>query len=241
MLLSSLEDSGRSFYTWNYVSALMVEEFRHEVMRTAWKHRPKAPLSLKKFATKAFLGAINVKGFRANSTRILTLAFNTVREGLIHSMMVDAQVAAAIIGLWADSQKEVINHIHESAVITGFKMREGWTPEIARQGFYSINVIADFYDFASQLEDEKPEQWRNCLAALWLSSAFVAPEFVQDEPEPAADFVLDDELLESDEEPTQPERPKSQSIVGEATLVLESDEPLITVRMKTKKRLLSVT
>jgi hypothetical protein len=232
MLLSSLEDSGRSFYTWNYVSALMVEDFRHEVMRTAWKHRPKAPLGLKKFATKAFLGAINVKGFRANSTRILTLAFNTVREGLIHSMMVDADVAAAIIGLWADSQKEVINHIHESAVITGFKMREGWTPEIARQGFYSINVIADFYDFASQLEDEKPEQWRNCLAALWLSSAFVAPEFVQDEPEPAADFILDDELLESDEEPTQPERPKSQSIVSESTVIVEADESVAIVEQE---------
>ena len=60
MQLSSLEESGRSFYTWNYVSALMVEEFRHEVMRTAWKHRPKAPISLRKFATQAFLGAIHV-------------------------------------------------------------------------------------------------------------------------------------------------------------------------------------
>src|SRR5688572_21988958 len=124
MLLSSLEDSGRSFYKWNYVSALMVEDFRHEVMRTAWKHRPKAPLSLTKFATQAFLGAINVKGFRANSKRILTLAYTTVREGLIHSMMVDADVAAAVIGLWADSQRDLINHLHESALITGYKMRE---------------------------------------------------------------------------------------------------------------------
>src|SRR5688572_21548408 len=130
MQLSSLEEAGRSFYTWNYVSALMVEEFRHEVMRTAWKHRPKAPISLRKFATQAFLGAIHVKGFRANSKRILTLAFTTVREGLIHSMMVDADVAAAVIGLWADSQRDLVKHIHEAALITGFKMREGWTTEI---------------------------------------------------------------------------------------------------------------
>jgi hypothetical protein len=132
MRLSSLDDSTKTFFPWNYVTAIMVEDFRHEVMRTAWKHRPKAPLNLRKFATQAFLGAIHVKGFRLNSKRILRLAYTTVRDGLTHSMMVDADVAAAVISLWADAQKDLVNHIHETALISNFTMREGWQPEHAR-------------------------------------------------------------------------------------------------------------
>ncbi|MDQ7036619.1 MAG: hypothetical protein Q9P01_17850 [Anaerolineae bacterium] len=197
MHLTSLDDSGRNFYAWNYASALMKEDFRDEVMRMAWKHRPKASVSLRKFATQAFLGAIRVKGFRAKSTRILRLAYTTVREGLLHSMMVDADVASAIIGLWADSQRDVVNHIHEAALIAGFNMREGWTPEIAHKGFYSITVIDEFYDFACDLDEEEPQQWHNCLSALWLSSAFVAPEYVLEESKPVAQSEaspVDDEI-----------------------------------------------
>ena len=183
MNLSLLEDSDRHFYPWNYVSAMMIDDFRTEVMRTAWKHRPKASTKLQKLATQAFLGAIHVKGFRLNSKHILRLAYTTVRDGLVHSMMVDAEVAAATIGLWAEAQSKVVQNLQESALEAGFTIREQWTAEMTKEGFYAISVIGDFYDFALNLTEETPDQWRNCLAALWLSSAFVDEEHAL-EPEP---------------------------------------------------------
>jgi hypothetical protein len=170
--------SDSDFSAWNLVANYITDTpFRAYVLRTAWVHRPKADTSLRNYASGAFIEHLEVRGFRRRSKRILKQAFPVIQDNLFSNMLFHADFAAAVVALWADAERNLVNKVRHVAQENGYDLPNVWRWQDGVAGFYTMDATEHLMTLVESLApDDEFTQWKYQLAALWLSGGLRPPK-----------------------------------------------------------------
>jgi hypothetical protein len=154
---------------WVEVNGMMDDEYRQQVVKDALSHYPKASSELNKFALDILKKTIQVNGFRS----FQSIPPHIVKIQVAKEFKINAQLAAAIICLWAEKQHEIIETLTNAAREANISIPEKWGWEEARYGFVQGEDTPELDQLASTLSAQKtkPESDHYILAALWLSNS----------------------------------------------------------------------
>jgi hypothetical protein len=164
--------SEKTLYPWIAVNTYMDDEYREAVAEIALRHLPEASSRLVRFAKKA-TSHITVPGFRSVDRAPVERA----REPVVEEMLLDNDVATAVVCLWAEAEKDTVEELRSAAESEGLRFRLPWTWEEGRYGFYSFEHIAPLGDIVYEVaQDESSLEADHLqLASLWLSAS-IRPE-----------------------------------------------------------------
>jgi hypothetical protein len=103
-------------------------------------------------------------------------------------MLLDNDVATAVICLWAEAKEDLVNELKSAAESEGLRFHSPWTWEEGKDGFYSFDQIAGLRDVACSVthDESSLEADHLQLASLWLSRAISPAEESVEEAEEAA-------------------------------------------------------
>ena len=205
-----------NLFPWIAVNRCMNDEYRETVVEIALKHRLEAPSELVRFARKA-TSHITVPGFRSVDRAPVERA----REPVAEEMLLDDDVATAVICLWAEAKNDLVEELRSAAQSEGLRFELPWTWEEGKLGFYAFEQIEPLRNVTFDLtEDESSIRSDHLqLASLWLSRS-LRPE---SEPIEGAE----ERSVSGEEEETVPEETEEKQAARdreEQPLLPTSDE-----------------
>jgi len=212
-------DEGTQIFPWLLVNKLMNDEYREIIVRDALIHYKQTSGSLRKFATNSFAG-INVPGFRT----LFKAPVSKAAPLVIKDFQQYDRVTTAVICLWAEAQRDVIEDVKRECVNQGYYFVEPWTWQDAMIGHTAFPDDNEFHKIIEQMAEdfESPQKDHILLAELWLSQAFrFSPEEeieveIRDE-NLLANLGLDDPDPESVIDPLDlpPKDPSNKHLISE--------------------------
>lgn len=146
----------------------MEPEYRALVVEIALEQRDQASIELRKMANRA-LSFIVVPGFRSFQKVPVKVAIPYV----VKQFQKRREVTFAILSLWSEAQKILIDELRTLATNNGLIFKTPWTWKEAAQGFYNFDDIPQFHTLVEKISEtkEKPEIDHYMLAELWLSGS----------------------------------------------------------------------
>lgn len=159
---------------WIVVNDMMDDDYRQQVVVDALSYYPKASSELNKFALDILKKTIHVNGFRS----FQSIPPKIAKIHVIKEFKINAQLATAIICLWAEKQHEIIETLKNAARDANIPVHKKWGWHEARQGFVQGEDIPELDQLANTLaaQKTKPESDHYLLASLWLSSGLFMTE-----------------------------------------------------------------
>jgi hypothetical protein len=162
-----------SFMPWIAVNEFMSDEYRSIVIKRALSHLPQATYELKHFACLT-LDKLKVPGFRsfalANSPASRYRVIPVVAEAFQDNL----EVAAAIICLWAEASREIIEELRLAATAAkGLTFVPELTWDTGRKGYIDFAETVALAEVADSLAADRPHPESDDirLAVLWLGQA----------------------------------------------------------------------
>lgn len=176
--------SEKTVLPWIAVNNYMNDRYRGAVVEVALQHLAEASSDLAAFA-KEQMSHIKVAGFRSIDRAPATKAWKPVLE----HMQWDNGVATAIICLWAEAKREVLNDLRSVAESRGVQIQSPWSWQEAMEGFYIFEEINPLPDIAHGLSSDEHGVDANHLqlATLWLGRALLSDHY-QDVEDASADI-----------------------------------------------------
>ncbi len=164
---------------WIQVNEMMDDTYRQQVVTDALRQLPTAPPELNKLAMNILKQAVQVNGFRS----FQSIPPQIVKNHVIKEFRSNAELAAAIICLWAEKQQELIETLKNAAREANIPVHKKWDWHAAGQGFVESENTPELDKLANTLSAEKtkPESDHYLLAALWLSRSLFMEEAEEDE------------------------------------------------------------
>ncbi len=164
---------------WIEVNEMMDEVYRQVVVADALSQLPKATPELNKLALAIFKKAIQVNGFRSFQSIPLQIA----KVHVAKEFKVNADLATAVICLWAEKQTAIIESILGAAREAGLNVPAAWDWHEGAEGFVTTEEVSAFEKMINGLADErsKPEADHYRLGALWLSRGMSEQKMTTDE------------------------------------------------------------
>lgn len=172
-------------HPWVFVNDMMRDDYRELLVETALQHLPRAALPVQRFAGSAF-SHIQVPGFRALNYAPVRKA----KQHVLQTMKRDSGVTAAVVALWADAQRELVNQLKDLAEDLGWEVRSDWTWVESCEGFYAVEdfELGQILSERIEREYEEPTADHLLLATLWLSAGLQPASEEQMEREQALDL-----------------------------------------------------
>ena len=166
---------------WIHVNEMMDERYRQQVVADALSQLPKSTPELNKLAMDILKKAIQVNGFRS----FQSIPPQIVKNHVVKEFRSNAELAAAIICLWAEKQQELIETLKNAALEASIPVHKKWDWHTAGQGFVESENTPELDRLANSLSTQKtkPESDHYLLAALWLSHSLFMEETVADQGE----------------------------------------------------------
>jgi hypothetical protein len=214
--------SEEDLFPWIAVNTYMDDEYREALAEIALRHLPEASSGLVRFARKA-TSRITVPGFRSVDRAPVERA----REPVVEEMLLDNDVATAVVCLWAEAEEDTVEELRSAAESEGLRFRSPWTWEEGRYGFYSFEQIAPLGDIAYDVaQDESSLEADHLqLASLWLSGSLRAePEPIEEARESSAPGEDERVVPKEGEERTSAEEKQAARDEEEQPLPPETDE-----------------
>lgn len=151
------------------------DEYRKVVVTAALTYLPQADRELQRFAAHA-LNHISVPGFpsfaKANNPRTR----HRVMPIVMRLFQRDPAVAIAIICLWSEASRTIVDELRNAAVGAGLQFTQDWSWERAQSGYLDFDAVPALAQIAETLASRRshPESDHLQLAVLWLSGALVS-------------------------------------------------------------------
>lgn len=159
--------------SWVEVNGFMDDEFRKLVVSDALSFLPHASPALRKYATEILKKTIHVNGFRPYPN----IPINIVKPRVLAEFQTNASVSTAIICLWGEQHRAIIQKLQEAALAANIPVHKEWGWEEAKHGFHAFDDIAPLDNLVEEMSgEEKPRQDHTRLAALWLSAGLFVEE-----------------------------------------------------------------
>lgn len=157
---------------WISVNNYMQDEYRATVVDLALRHLAHASKDLREFAKRKLSEAVAVRGFRSFDRAPVDVA----RPYVVKEMKQAPGVATAIICLWAESERKLIQELQVAAEAEGLRFHAGWSWQEAQAGFCPFEEMTSLAKCTEMLTEDKssPEADHLWLAALWLSRALIS-------------------------------------------------------------------
>ena len=164
---------------WIEVNEMMDEVYRQQVVADALSQLPKATPELNKLALAIFKKAIQINGFRTFQSIPMQIA----KVHVAKEFKVNADLATAVICLWAEKQAGIIESIRGAAREAGLNVPEVWGWQEGGEGFVTTEEPSAFDKLAGGLAEQKskPEADHYLLAALWLSRGMAEQKAEEEE------------------------------------------------------------
>jgi len=164
---------------WIEVNKMMDDVYRRQVVADALSHLPKASPELNKFALGILEKTIQINGFRS----FKSIPPQLVKNNVIREFKSNADLATAVICLWAEKQQELIETLKNAALEANIPVHKKWGWREAVQGFVVSEDAPELDKLANTLSAEKtkPESDHYLLAALWLSHGLFVEEVEDNE------------------------------------------------------------
>ncbi len=159
---------------WIEVNEMMDDAYRQQVVIDALSHLPKASPELNKFALGILEKTIQINGFRS----FKSIPPQIVKNQVIKEFKSNADLATAVICLWAEKQQEIIETLKTAARDANIAVHKKWDWHEAAQGFVESEDVSEFDQLTNTLSAQKtkPESDHYLLAALWLSHSLFIEE-----------------------------------------------------------------
>jgi hypothetical protein len=162
--------SERKLYPWIAVTEIMDDEYRHAVVEIALGHLRQASNDLARFA-KNSMSYMTVPGFRSVDRAPVDRARDIVGE----EMLLDNDVATAVICLWAEAKADLVEELRSVAESEGLHLSSPWTWEEGGEGFILSEEVEALQDLAGGIAtDESAPEADHFRLAFWLSGCLSA-------------------------------------------------------------------
>lgn len=153
--------------SWLDVNGLMNDDYRELVIKDALAYLANASPDLRKTAKDIINRAVQINGFR----QAIMAPQKRLRQQVLIVFKKSKALAPVIIGLWAEKEKDLIEHLRSEAIEAGIPLPQAWSWIDGMVGYYGFDDIPELSQLADNLAEnrESPEKDHYRLAALWLS------------------------------------------------------------------------
>ena len=121
--------SEKPIQPWIAANGYMHDEYRETVANVALQHFPHASRELRAFAKRELSKAITIPGFRTFNRAPVSVSLPHVVEKIERA----PGVATAVICLWAEAEKKLIDELQAAAEAKGLQFRSDWSWQEAQE------------------------------------------------------------------------------------------------------------
>lgn len=176
---------------WININDTLSDDFRDNLITTAWQHFPHANNPLKSVAQDIFARHLQLNGFRPKGRIVPPI--NRVGPLLTQRMGLVTEITAIMVGLWAEAQADCIERLRTAILDAGLYLDPNWGLHLALIGYYGLDDLPIPSDLIDSLAQDDADRQMLTLAALWLSTAIST--------EPPIETFDDDFDWEPEQEP----------------------------------------
>jgi hypothetical protein len=161
----------KTMHSWQDVNELMNDDYRELVIKEALAYLATASPELRRIAKDTINRTVQINGFRQ--------AVNAPQKKLRQQVSVlfrkNKALVPVIISLWAEKEKELIEHLATEARRAGTPVCEQWDWSDGIIGYYDSDDVPELHQLAVTLGEDRqsPEKDHLLLAVLWLSRSLV--------------------------------------------------------------------
>jgi len=162
--------------SWIEFNSYLTNDYRDLLLDLALSHYPVASENLKGYVKQIFDNSIELPGFRPGHVpeEVIVKSKHRFQNWITRF----PGIATAIVCLWSEVCDEYIQILFKSCAKNGIKLKEDWSWENGKDGYYIFEDVQKITDISNILTEQykSPESDHIKLAVLWLSSNFLSSQ-----------------------------------------------------------------